>query len=172
MNNAYSKAVYHLCLACELWLWTSQTILRDHQFFSIQSVLDSPIELQPWSRARARASRPRKRGVGASRASSNQVQNRGCWLQCLWQVECQIINLVLVNLPIPIQFIPRRPLKFAFRLPRNTRDAPQVPSDQNHIFGRLPNSQNIQRYLPKQNSAMKPQRPKYQFVFLNPGEGV
>ena len=79
---------------------------------------------------------------------------------------------MLVNFAVSIHLIPGSALKLTPGLPWNPRNALQVPPDEYHVFRRLPNPVHLNPNLPEQDFAMKPQRPEYQFVPLNPTERV
>lgn len=131
-----------------------------------QSVPHGIIELDPRTRLHIRRA-PQKRRVRARRTGRHEVQNRRGGPQGLREIEGQVVNFVLVDFAVPVQFVSRRALKLPFCFPRNSRHAFQVPSDQYDILRRLPNSENLQRYVSEQNLAMKSQCPEDQFVLLN-----
>lgn len=79
---------------------------------------------------------------------------------------------MLVNLPIPIQLIPRRALEPPLRLPWHPRHPLQFPPDQDYVLRRLPDPEDLEPNLPKQNPAVKPQRPEDEPVVLDAVESV
>lgn len=79
---------------------------------------------------------------------------------------------MLIYLPIPIQSIPRRPLKPSPCLPRHPGDPLQLPPDQDHVLRRLPDPKNLQPNLPKQNPAMESERREDQFIVFDSMKGA
>lgn len=141
--------------------------------FTIQSLPNHPIQLYPRRRVRVDIHRTQKEcGIWTGWTSRNQVKNGHRRLQLFREIECQIVNLVLINFAISIQFVAGGALELALCLPGDPRNTPQVPPNQYDILRRLPNPKYVNSNFSEQNSAVKPKCPEDQFVILNAGELV
>lgn len=167
-----------VCLSVSL-LTTKQAVSSSQwRLMKIQSAPNSAIELKPrrWVVVDRRSSDPRREGrVGSSRRarSRHQVQDgRRSWFKLVGEIKSKIVDLMLVNFAITVQFIAGSALEVALGLPGYPGHTLQVPPDEYDILRRLPNPKYLQGNIPEQYSTVEPQCPEDQLVILDSSKFV
>lgn len=87
-------------------------------------------------------------------------------------VEGNVVNLMLIDLPIFVKLVLWHPIKMATTLPWNSWNAMNSPANQDDVLHRLPHTKDFNPQSPEEYPSVESQSPEDCFVVLNASECV